>query len=210
MKMSQPEKHEPLSPIQPSTEVLSFLARRRSGMVKCMGGAGPDDDQLALILRLAARVPDHRKLFPWRFLVFQGDERAKFGEHLAKKFKQDCPNMDDDRVEFERVRFLRAPVVVGVISSPKKCPRGTPVWEQELSVGAVCQNMLLAARASGFSAQWLTEWYAFDPEIAHLLGLVSTERVAGFIYMGEQSEDVPERPRPKMDAIVSNWRNLTV
>ena len=177
-------------------------------MVKCMGGAGPDKEQLNLILRLAARVPDHRKLFPWRFLVFQEDARTQFGEHLSAKFKQDCPNMDETRVQFERDRFLRAPLVVGVVSSPKECLRGTPVWEQKLSVGAVCQNMLLAARASGFAAQWLTEWYSFDTQIAQVLGLEKTERMAGFIYMGSQTQSVTERPRPDMAEIVTDWRNV--
>lgn len=209
MNISAPSSDEQLSPIEVSSEVLSFLAHRRSGMVKCMGDPGPDAEQLGLILRLAARVPDHRKLFPWRFLVFQGKERAQFGEHLAAKFKHDCPQMDESRVEFERVRFLRAPIVVGVVSSPKECPRGTPNWEQELSAGAVCQNMLLAARASGFSAQWLTEWYAFDAHIAGVLGLENTERMAGFIYLGSQNQTVTERPRPDIDSITTNWRNIS-
>ncbi len=203
-----PDKNACLRASDASGDVLAFLAQRRSGMVKCMDGPGPDKAQLALILRLAARVPDHRKLFPWRFLVFQNDMRQKFGKHLAQKFKQDNPEMNAERIAFERGRFTRAPLVVGVVSSPKECPRGTPVWEQELSVGAVCQNMLLAARASGFAAQWLTEWYSFDPHIAEVLGLEKTERMAGFIYMGTQSADVSERPRPDMDKIVANWRNL--
>lgn len=207
-KTNAPDSDERLMPTDASDEVLSFLARRRSGLVKCMGGVGPDKKQLDLILRLAARAPDHRKLFPWRFLIFQGDARAQFGEHLAAKFKQDCPNMDETRVQFERDRFLRTPLVVGVVSSPKDCPRGTPVWEQELSVGAVCQNMLLAARASGFAAQWLTEWYSFDGQTARVLGLEKPERMAGFIYIGSQSQSVAERPRPDMDKIVENWRNV--
>lgn len=208
MKINPPDSDERLQPTHASPDVLSFLSQRRSGMVKCMDGAGPDKEQLGLILRLAARVPDHRKLFPWRFLVFQGDARTQFGEHLAAKFKQDCPNMDETRVQFERDRFLRAPFVVGVVSSPKDCPRGTPVWEQELSAGAVCQNMLLAARASGFAAQWLTEWYSFDEQIVQVLGLEKNERMAGFIYIGSQAQSVAERPRPDIDTITNNWRNL--
>ena len=208
MKIDAPKPQDRLTAIDRSDEVLTFMSRRRSGMVKCMGGVGPDKNQLALILRLAARVPDHRKLFPWRFIVFQGKARAEFGKHLAVKFKQDCPDMDKARVQFERDRFLRAPLVVGIVSSPKYCPRGTPKWEQQLSAGAVCQNMLLATRASGFAAQWLTEWYAFDPYIAKTLGLRDFERMAGYIYIGEQSEDIAERPRPEMANITSIWRDI--
>lgn len=209
MNTNPPENCEPLEPAQASQEVLSFLAKRRSGMSKCMGAPGPNEEELALILRLAARVPDHRKLFPWRFLVFEGNARADFGEHLGKAFQEDCPNVDAARVQFEKDRFLRAPLVVAVISSPKECSRGTPVWEQELSAGAACQNMLLAARASGFAAQWLSEWYAFDARINSVLGLSGKERVAGYIYIGSQTDKVLERPRPNMTDVVIKWREIT-
>ena len=205
MNINEPERCEALKPTQKSKTVLSFLARRRSGMVKCMSGPGPDEQQLDLILRLAARVPDHRKLFPWRFLVFEGAAREQFGKHLGRLFQEDFPETNPERTQFEQERFLRAPLVIGVVSSPQDCPRGTPVWEQELSAGAVCQNMLLAARASGYAAQWLTEWYAFDERIDRALRLDTNERMAGFIYIGRQKTEVLERPRPEMASIVKKW-----
>ena len=207
MNTDAPTKDECLRAADKSPEVLRFLAKRRSGLVRGMTEPGPDKQQLDLILRLAARVPDHRKLFPWRFILFQGEARAEFGGKLAAKFIQDCPDMPAERIEHERTRFLRAPLVIAVISSPKDCPRGTPKWEQELSAGAVCQNMLLAARASGFAAQWLTEWYAFDAHMDEALGLENAERVAGFVYIGTASEQPMERPRPDMANIVSNWHD---
>jgi len=206
MNFTQPDKDAKLKAADVNPSVLKYMAKRRSALVRAMTEPGPSPEQLALILRLAARAPDHRKLFPWRFLVFEGKTRKDFGDHLAKAFKADCPDAPLDRIEFERCRFERAPLVVGVVSSPKECPRGTPKWEQELSVGAVCMNMLLAARASGFAAQWLTEWYAFDGRINGVLGLQDNERMAGFIYMGTGSEDPAERPRPNVDALTENWR----
>ncbi len=205
MNIEFPKKGECLQAADNSPEVLAFLARRRSGLVRGMMAPGPDEAELNLILKIAARVPDHRKLFPWRFVLFEGEARAEFGDILAAKFCKDCPDMPSERIEHERSRFLRAPLVVGVVSSPKDCPRGTPKWEQELSAGAVCMNMLLAARASGFSAQWLSEWYAFDAEIDTALGLASSERMAGFIYIGTPSEHPMERPRPDMAKVVTNW-----
>lgn len=205
MKTDAPLKNDCLDAVQASPEVLSFLSQRRSTLVKLMQNPGPDEHELALILRLSARVPDHRKLSPWRFIVFQGQARADFGEDLAKKFACDCPDVEDARIDFERERFLRAPLVVGVVSSPVDCPRGTPKWEQELSAGAVCMNMLLAARASGFAAQWLTEWYAFDPEIERALGLAASERMAGFLYIGSCTESLSERARPEVEKIVEYW-----
>lgn len=201
-----PDKCAPLKAADASPEVLKFLSQRRSALVRSMSEPGPDADELELILRIAARSPDHRKLFPWRFILFEGVARTEFGEHLAKLFQQDCPNMSADRIEHERTRFLRAPLVVGVVSSPKDCSRGTPKWEQELSAGAVCMNMLLAARASGFAAQWLSEWYAFDKRVDKILGLANNERIAGFIYMGTATEQPMERPRPDMAKLVQNYR----
>lgn len=209
MNFDQPDKCDQLKAADANQDVLKFLSHRRSALVRAMSEPGPDREQLKLILRLAARAPDHRKLFPWRFLLFEGDARAAFGEHLARLFQQDCsdlpPERLKERVEHERTRFERAPLVVGVVSSPKDCPRGTPVWEQELSAGAVCMNMLLAARASGFAAQWLTEWYAFDGRINTVLGLTETERMAGFIYIGTATEDPAERPRPNLSDITQSW-----
>jgi len=205
MNIEFPKKDECLQAADSAPEVLAFLARRRSGLVRGMAGPGPNAEERDLILKIAARVPDHRKLFPWRFILFEGEARAKFGDILAAKFCKDCPDMPAERIEHERTRFLRAPLVVGVVSSPKECPRGTPKWEQELSAGAVCMNMLLAARASGFAAQWLSEWYAFDAKIDTALGLTSAERMAGFIYIGSPSEQPMERPRPDLNTKVTQW-----
>jgi len=205
MTLEAPKNGEMLDAVHKSDEVLSFLARRRSTLARAMTGPGPNPAQLDLILRIATRVPDHRKLAPWRFILFQGAARAEFGTYLAAKFHKDNPDLEEDRIQFEGERFLRAPTVIGVVSSPKDCPRGTPKWEQELSAGAVCQNMLLATRASGFAAQWLTEWYAFDAGIAKTLGLSATERIAGFIYLGTATEPPKERPRPEVSDLLTRW-----
>ena len=131
-----------------------------------LGEPGPTSAQLDRILRIAARVPDHRKLAPWRFIVFTGDARAKFGAMLAevcKREEKDAPSAM--RLETEAARFLRAPAVVAVISSPRQDSKATPEWEQVLSAGAVCQNLVVAANASGFSTCWITEWYAYSPGV---------------------------------------------
>ena len=170
MQIPNPEVCDVLQASDSSEDVLKFLAERRSTLARCMGGPGPDAAQRDLILRLAARVPDHRKLAPWRFIVFEGAARESFGRHLEAAFREDCPNVAGERVEFERTRFMRAPLVVAVISSPKDCARGTPKWEQELSAGAVCMNMLLAARASGcchLNGVWLSAHSGHAPLCCH-------------------------------------------
>ncbi len=181
---------------------IDLLVTRRSGSAKAMTGPGPDAAQLRTILTAAARVPDHGKLFPWRFVLFEGEARARFGEVLAECLpKQDAT---PERLAMERGRFLRAPVVVGVISRVREgIP--IPVWEQELSAGAVCQTMLFAATALGFVANWLTEWPAFNPCVAERLGLQPGERVAGFVYIGHPLAALEERVRPDLDKLVSRF-----
>jgi nitroreductase len=184
----------------PAPETLDLLLTRRSGSAKAMGEPGPGKAQLAQILQAGARAPDHGKLFPWRFIVFEGDARQRAGDIIATAAKADGER--DKQVEEERGRFLRAPVVIGVISSARELHK-IPVWEQELSAGAVCQNILVAATALGFVGNWLTEWYAYHPAVKHALGLKAGERVAGFIYLGTAKDPLEERPRPEMDKITS-------
>lgn len=201
--MSEAEDFLPLP--KKNGTVLNFLKHRRSNLAKLMSGPGPSEAQLEELLTIAARVPDHRKLAPWRFLIFQGEARADFGQQIAKVFKKENPDASPDKVDFEAQRFSRAPLVVGVISSPKVCPRGTPEWEQILSAGAVCYNLCLAAQANGFGAQWLTEWLAYDADIQNALGLSEAEKIAGFIYIGTATVPSKERPRPDLSALTEYW-----
>ena len=187
---------------RPAPGALELLLTRRSGSAKAMTGPGPSPAQLADILQAGARAPDHGKLCPWRFIVFEGDARARFGDILAEVVQAEGER--EKQVEEERHRFLRAPVVVGVISSARELHK-IPVWEQELSAGAVCQNILIAATALGFVGNWLTEWYAFHPVVKEKIGLKPGERVAGFIYIGTARDELEERPRPEMDKIVSRF-----
>ena len=186
---------------RPVPGAIDLLLTRRSGSAKAMTGPGPDAQELHTILTAAARVPDHGKLFPWRFVVFEGEARARFGEILAECLKA-SEETTQDRLAMERTRFLRAPAIVAVISRVREgIP--IPVWEQELSAGAVCQTMLIAATALGFVANWLTEWPAFNPLVAQRLGLQQGERVAGFVYIGKSAQPLEERVRPDLDKLVT-------
>lgn len=184
-------------------QTIDLLLSRRSGSAKAMTGPGPDAEELRTILRAAARVPDHGKLFPWRFIVFEGDARARFGELLVECLKE-TETVTAEREALEAGRFLRAPVVVGVVSRVRA---GIPIpeWEQQLSAGAVCQTMLIAAHALGFVANWLTEWCAYHPLVLERFGLKPGERIAGFIYIGKSAVPLKERSRPDMEKIVTRF-----
>ncbi|WP_304072643.1 nitroreductase [Maricaulis maris] len=197
-----PAPGDQLPPCNPCEGTLTLLARRRSTTAVTMTGPGPSQYQIDQLLRIAARVPDHGKLAPWRFLVFDGDSRARIGRELGEVFAAANPDATASQIEFETNRFVRAPLVVAVISRVIERHK-VPEWEQILSAGAACQNLLIAASAMGFAAQWLTEWYAFDPAIKDAMGLRSGERIAGFIYIGTGPQEVQERPRPEPQ--INRW-----
>jgi nitroreductase len=187
-----------------SPETLDLLLRRRSTSAKAMGEPGPDAGQLLQMLQAASRVPDHGKLFPWRFLVIEDEARAALGEVLAEALAARNASVSESLKRFERARFLRAPIVVVVISA-LKTEKPIPEWEQQLSAGAVCQTLLIAAAAAGFGANWLTEWCAYDDIVTIKLGLGVGERVAGFVYIGTATGPIEERARPELDDIVTRW-----
>lgn len=182
--------------------ILAHLLARRSVAANMLGEPGPTPAQITLILTAAARVPDHKKLVPWRFILFQGAGRAAFGKVLAETLAAKEPDVSESRLVFEAERFLRAPLVVAVISHVRD-DAPVPEWEQILSAGAACQTLLVAASALGFGFQWITEWYAYDAAVGRALKLGAGERVAGFIYIGTAKEAPSERPRPKLEEIVS-------
>lgn len=190
---------------RPAPDAIGLLLSRRSGSAKAMTGPGPDEAALRQILAAAARVPDHGKLAPWRFINFEGDARAAMGEMLAEVVKANEPDASSERLAVERARFLRAPVVVAVVARPREAIH-IPEWEQWLSAGAVCQTMLIAAHALGFVGNWLTEWYAYNPTVKERLGLKPGERIAGFIYIGRPAVPLEERPRPRLDTLITRFR----
>ena len=187
----------------PAPQTLDLLLSRRSGSAKTMKGPGPTADQLRRILAAGVRVPDHGKLTPWRFIVFEGDGRARMGEILAQCIAGER-DTSPERIEQERNRFMRAPVVIGVVSRIRE-QIPIPMWEQELSAGAVCMTIVLAAHAMGFVANWITEWCAYHPQVLAGIGLRPTERIAGFIYIGHPVEPLEDRPRPPVEAITTRF-----
>ncbi len=183
---------------------LDLIRTRLSVSVKDMREPGPSPEQLQTLLQAAHRVPDHGKIGPWRFVIFQGAARADFSRKLAAIYREENPEATDKFLQFQAEVFTRAPLVIGVISTAGPHAK-IPEWEQVMSVGAACQNILLAAHAMGFGAQWLTEWYGYSPLVKELLGLEPHHRIAGFIYVGSYAEKPEERIRPELAERVSYW-----
>ncbi|MCC6597708.1 MAG: nitroreductase [Alphaproteobacteria bacterium] len=185
----------------PSPAVLEYLQKRRSVKVDAIGAPGPTKVQMDTILSCAVRTPDHGKMVPWYFIVFEGAARQEAGDILAAAYSRVNPDARVDKIEAERQRFMRAPVVVAVVSRARKGKN--PLWEQILSAGAVCMNLSLAAHASGFGACWLTEWYGYDENVKAAFGLDFRDHIAGFIYIGTPVQMPEERDRPDLDLIVN-------
>lgn len=185
-------------------EALDLLKTRRSVKPIELNGPGPAADELDALLTVASRVPDHGKLTPWRFIVFEGDARLKAGAAIETIFRADHPEATEDQVAFERNRLARAPLVVAVVSRAAPHVK-IPEWEQVLSAGAAAMNLVTAAHALGYAANWITEWYAYDRRVLDALGLGPTEKIAGFVHIGRPVKPPEDRPRPPLGEIVTRF-----
>lgn len=188
----------PLPAPVPSSELLNRLAVRRSAPAQGLAAPGPNPDQITDILTLAARSPDHGKLTPWRFVVLGPKSRAEIAEKLAAMaVAKGLPAKATTVLD----KLTAAPLTVLVISTARLASK--PVWEQELSAGAVCMNLEHAASGFGFATSWITDWYSFDAEAAALFGVKPDENVAGFIHIGTVVEPLLERDRPNVAALTT-------
>lgn len=184
--------------------VVDFLLARRSKPISELKEPGPSDAEISTLITAAARVPDHGRLVPWRFILYRGDSRRRVGEDLARLAEKREGELPEHRRQQELTRFSRAPLVVGVVSRPRQHPK-VPEWEQLLSGGAAAMNLSLAAAALGYGANWITNWYAEDEEGRRILGLAPHERVVGFVHIGTYEGEMDERPRPALADIVSDY-----
>jgi nitroreductase len=185
-------------------DALELLKTRRSMKPREMTPPGPSPAELETILTIGARVPDHGKLAPWRFIVFEGDARVRAGELIANIFARKKPQASAAEIDVEKRRLTDAPLVIGVVSFTRPHPK-VPPWEQELSAGASAMNIVTAATALGYGACWLTGWFAFDRDVLAGLGLKADEKLAGFIHIGTPSKAGEDRPRPALSDIVTRF-----
>jgi len=185
-------------------DALQLLQTRRSVKPMELGGPAPTVAEIDTLLSIASRVPDHGKLAPWRFIVFEGNARFAVGETIAEAFRADRADATPEQIEFERKRLARAPLVIAVVSRAGPHVK-IPEWEQQLSAGASAMSLVLAAHALGYAASWITEWYAYDRRVLDKLGLAPNERIAGFVHIGRPAKPPEERDRPKLASIVTRY-----
>jgi nitroreductase len=187
------------------SNALSLLQQRHSAPSRQLGEPAPDAATLRALLEAAIRVPDHGKLVPFRLIELRGDDKLKFGTQLAERAIRRDPELPESKREKERLRYTFAPLVIAVIAHLDD-ENGIPHIEQKLCAGNVAYNILLGAYALGFGAQWLTGWAAYDPEVATLLKLAKNECVIGFVHIGTPQADIPDRDRPALDDLLTQWK----
>jgi nitroreductase len=185
-------------------DALQLLKTRRSVKPMELGGPPPSAADIDTLLTIATRVPDHGKLKPWRFIVFEGYGRLKAGKAIADAFRSDHADATPDQLEFESKRLARAPLVIAVVSRAEPHVK-IPEWEQQLSAGAAAMNLVTAAHAMGYAASWITEWYAYDRRVLDAFGLSAGERIAGFVHIGRPAKPSEDRERPKLTDIVTRF-----
>ncbi|MBV9346749.1 MAG: nitroreductase [Pseudolabrys sp.] len=185
-------------------DALQLLKTRRSVKPIELEGPAPSAAEIETMLTIASRVPDHGKLAPWRFVVFEGEARMRAGERIAAQFQKNNPQATADQIAFETKRLARAPLVIAVISRAAPHVK-IPEWEQLMSAGAAAMNLVTAANALGFATSWLTEWYAYDRAVLDALGLAPHERIAGFVHIGRPAKPPQDRDRPALDTIATRY-----
>jgi nitroreductase len=202
LTLSLPPRPEFGAPIDqpPVPEALRFLARRRSSSAVTLGEPGPTPEALDVLIRLAARVPDHGKLAPWRFIVLDTEPKARFAARLEDLAK----GRGDTTAVGKLAKLKTPPAAIAVVS--RQVAGAIPEWEQVLSAGAVATTLLYAAQAMGFGANWITDWYAYDADARAILGLTPEEKVAAFVLIGTAAGPPLERERPDQDGLVTHWK----
>lgn len=185
-------------------DALDLLKTRRSVGSVLLGDPGPSEAEIRDLIAIAARVPDHGKLAPWRFVLIRREAGRVLTERLLPIYRAKFPDAPAEKAAGEATRFARSPITVMVVSTAGDHPK-IPEWEQILSAGAAAQNLVVAAHAMGYAAQWLTGWCAYDPEALAILGLKAGERVAGFVHVGTPKEKPADRPRPALEDILTEW-----
>ena len=100
------------------------------------------------------------------------------------------------RVNKERGKLLRSPVVIAVAAEPAKQPKVMEIENIE-AVATAVQNMLLAAEEMGLACMWRTGDAAYDPCVKEWLGLSAEDHLVAFVYVGFPA--IPRQERHPTD-----------
>jgi nitroreductase len=187
-----------------TSSLRAHLATRRSGKPRDMIAPGPDVAELREIIALALRTPDHGKLAPWRIVTVAADQRDALAALLKAAWVRENPGAAGLDLSALDQFAHQAPTLLVLVSTPVAGSK-IPVWEQQMSAGAVGMNLLHAAHAHGFVGSWLTGWAAYNPDVAAAFGAQEGDTIVGYFFLGSPARDLDERPRPEYDDVVRAW-----
>lgn len=187
-----------------TSSLRTHLATRRSGKTRDMIAPGPDTAELREIIALALRTPDHGKLAPWRIVTVAADQRDALAALLKSAWVRENPGAAGLDLSALDQFAQQAPSLLVLLSTPVAGSK-IPVWEQQMSAGAVGMNLLHAAHAHGFVGSWLTGWAAYSPDVAAAFGAQDGDTIVGYFFLGSPARDLEERPRPEYDDVVHAW-----
>ncbi|KTE34056.1 MULTISPECIES: nitroreductase family protein [unclassified Sphingopyxis] len=187
-----------------TSSLLAHLATRRSGKARDMVAPGPDAAQLHDVIALALRTPDHGKLAPWRIVTVADDQREAFATLLKEAWVKENPGAAGLDLSALDQFAHQAPTLLVLLSTPVAGAK-IPVWEQQMSAGAVGMNLLHATHAHGFVGSWLTGWAAYSPDVAAAFGAREGDTIVGYFFLGTAGAPLSERPRPEYDEVVRSW-----
>ncbi|MEM9173310.1 MAG: nitroreductase [Pseudomonadota bacterium] len=186
--------------------IIDFMLKRRSVLAGSMIEPAPSDADLNTILSIATRVPDHAKLTPWHIQVLHKPGQQALADVYRDAFVKANPEANDVLVKSAHERLTRSPLVLVVSCQPRAEKfEKIPHIEQQLSAGAVCSHILIAAGALNYAAQWLTGGPAYEPAVKQALGMSEDCDIVGFIHLGSKADEPRERPRPELETVVSEW-----
>jgi nitroreductase len=183
---------------------VELLLNRHSTPAKQLAEPAPEGEHLELILRAAMSAPDHRALRPWRFLLVSGEARNRLGDVFAEGFRRRHPQAEEEKVERQREKPLRSPLLVLLVAHIQACAK-VPEWEQMMAVGAAAEHMQLMAQTLGYGSVWLSGEHCGDPWVERTLGLLPNERLVGYLAIGTPTAEPPGKSRPDPWTFTTQW-----
>jgi nitroreductase len=189
----------------PLPGALAALLGRASVPPRHLHAPGPGAQALSLAVAAALRAPDHGGLKPWRFVCIEGEARTRFGDLLAERLRARDPATPEARLDLERAKPLRAPLLVAAGAALRHDHPKIPAWEQEATAAAGIMNFLNAMDAQGFGACWLSSPALQDRVVKQALGFAAGDALLGWIYVGTPDGERPRPLRASPEAHLRHW-----
>jgi nitroreductase len=178
-------------------DALDALIRARRTSMLVDGERNVPHDVVTWLCELATWAPNHKRTWPWRFALVEGDARARLGAAIADAME--AHGDPAEKVAKARGKYLRTPATLVVGTAAGDSPLRTA--ENRDAVAAGIQNLLLAATAAGLATYWGSCPKGANDAVAELCGWPAADtHVSALIYLGwaDRTVEAPDRPAPDL------------